>query len=511
MITDYYLWHQEGLPDRSWQRQYINFEFLTHERRLVEDSLPFFHAAATTGGPSELPSTSLYTVPVDLAPAWKAEVQLQGCMEQGLSALYDTDSANAVGLFPSQVPAPYRLIRVEAAKRVLLRDRSGRLMNCVRVEDWHYLRPEEPYLARPVKVRSLLQHYQENLHLDDLVINALAAPPIGSPRVGIGGAGMTLTCMAGGMSGRVVRTFLEAMERVLPPEFRRSDAPETLRRGKWIDRLPGVRFHYASRAPRSVDEAFGIRLASRSDLGDALEHRRSARGECGFWGTFQAQESSLRREYKNHLSAFTETEATIPQSLSELLRGDVDLKPFWDGTTDEHWAAVVQAHALQPNLDPVGQPLGDALTRLRPFLEEALEYTALGATDRTRLATTLAENAAESFSRNVLSTARTHDRADATEADVREAVKNFRRSFNTYLENPEVQDAAIEVPRRRQDARVDSVENTLLGQRLLTATAIWEAVDHSLFKDLADLLGLLDWLHRKGRVIRDGQGRYRWL
>lgn len=510
--ADYLLWHREGLPDRPWLRGYVNPAYLASEQRRVDRAQPWFKQVRSSDDPRPMPEIDLYTILVELDAGWTAKVHEHDRYAMGLSVLYDTDGMSIVGLFHRPPPQPALLRITQSNIQVLRQPNTGRLEYFLFVEDYDQLPAESPYLDLPGRAPDIPRHYREHLSVDAHIQDALMRPLVSAPSVAYRPAGMAISSIAGDMRGRVLQTFLRAMERMVPPEARRTPPPAPLADGAWgRDERPGIRFRYNAIPPRSHDEAYGATFPTHQGLEDALARRLKARGESSLWGTLFTRGVTDRAEFKAQLQGFTTTDAVVPSKLADIVHGELEFEGFWRNTTDAHWGAFVHAHTLHPSLDDVGPTYGRAAGGLRDFFAEALEMTPLQGDALQGLADHISRDAPATLARNVLSEARGRGAATATDSDVRAALRSMQRSFNGFLEQPEVQAAAESIPRRRTNPRIQAIETVLASQPGLNGLAIWEGIDRRNFRDFVDLQEALDWCHRTGLIIMDGQRRYTWL
>ena len=65
---------------------------------------------------------------------------------------------------------------------------------------------------------------------------------------------------------------------------------------------------------------------------------------------------------------------------------------------------------------------------------------------------------------------------------------------------------------KRRNARYSVVQTEIINNPFSNVMEIFEDVKSTkLFKDIYDLQNFLDWLHKKGYIIRDSKGGYRWV
>ena len=81
-----------------------------------------------------------------------------------------------------------------------------------------------------------------------------------------------------------------------------------------------------------------------------------------------------------------------------------------------------------------------------------------------------------------------------------------------FVGSPEVINQSHRLLKRQADLRFTSIETVLADKQYRAAGDIYGALSaDGVFRDLADLVGLLEWMRQKGYVIRDGLDRYRWV
>ena len=122
-LKEYYPWYREGVKCYPWERQYLNWEFLSYENKRIKELQIWHKQFLKAPQNTKLESVSFYVVPLEISSSWKGAIADFGNLKFiGLSALYNSSQVLVIGVLPFDYKKPlnYSLIEVEESNKIIL-------------------------------------------------------------------------------------------------------------------------------------------------------------------------------------------------------------------------------------------------------------------------------------------------------------------------------------------------------------------------------------------------------
>jgi DNA replicative helicase MCM subunit Mcm2 (Cdc46/Mcm family) len=212
---------------------------------------------------------------------------------------------------------------------------------------------------------------------------------------------------------------------------------------------------------------------------------------------------------------FAETEITLPYELDKLpYTHDIELTKIREAIDEDIWLQVVYSRQIQPM---VSLDIEKAIIDATLNIKESLEITFSDIFSKTR-ANVKINAMMPKIKENLIRIAQSLARADEKDKVLLKHIKDSRNiiksSLEELLENPTVRREIKAVKRQesKRTPRFGLIQEALITNPYASIYEIWEFVKSSgYFEDLDDLAGMLNWLHKKGYVIKTRDGRYCWI
>ena len=458
---------------------------------------------------------AVYTTPMDLSAPWKAAVAMTGDYSVlGLAALSNTPSMLLPGLFhaDTRMPDDFRLIRVTRSRRIdLVEPDSVHVQPAVLVEEFEELPPDYLYTDVPFEKRIVKNILTENLDHDDQVSRGLQCPVISAPKTSGVVGGVSLSSVAG--HSAFARQLVSTIQKMVPPEYRSTQAPQFAHDGRKFLFMPGMRFHLADRPYSQQHILSGVHSTRYAALSRQLGKRKAFPGEYSVFSTLSPTKGAVTDVSKELLRNFNATEITLPQNLDEIQEADVDLHRLDKAIDEDLWLQIVHARQILPRLsqetDTVFARTASLLYKdLHAILEEVIKQDI----DREYNVRSMVGPMQKNLKQIAGSLARSEERAEVTEDDIKLARGMLVDNLTGFMDHPEIMRTMAVMKKSRADARYAVIQTNMINNPGLTVREHYELIRSSgLFRGFADLQGLMDWMNEKGHVIVSRDRKYTWL
>ena len=511
-LRRYLLATRDGRYPLPWDRQNVATDFLKHERRRLLEIAAWRNGFDASPSGSAQKEVELYVVPLEAGPALRAAVESMGdCALRGLSALRSSASGLLLGLFPrsDNVPRDYSFVRIRGSRRIVIADsRLGLLENVLLVEDWKYNGPESAYLGLDYEKGILSKILNENFHGDRQLSLSLQAPVFSAPYVqgGLGGVSFSSFTRKAELLDELDRT----LQLLVPPEFRIRRPPAVLYNGTSFEYSDGLVFRIAERPAMTRHALSTVNTEDYSRVRDQWRKRAQFPGEYSVMAMIRASDERTPSVVKGLLLDFNRTEVTFPRDLENEMFLE-DIARIRRSITEDVWLQNAAVRGLKPGFGPTQDALFGKYTELLwQDFDSRLSDHFTAELDRAILVRRLLP--VDNFRRLAQSVGRMGETEALAEEHFKKARGLILDNLAGFLNSPEVINQSHRLMKRQADLRFTSVETVLADKQYRAAGDIYGALSaDGIFRDLADLVGLLEWMRGKGIVIRDGLDRYRWV
>ncbi|KYC49982.1 MAG: hypothetical protein AMQ74_01340 [Candidatus Methanofastidiosum methylothiophilum] len=118
----------------------------------------------------------------------------------------------------------------------------------------------------------------------------------------------------------------------------------------------------------------------------------------------------------------------------------------------------------------------------------------------------------QNLKRLAQSFARAENSKEITNKFLKDSRKITIDNFERLINEPSIKKEINSLSDYESNQRYNVVQSILINNPNLTALEIFQEVSPTgLFKDEYDIKDLLDWMHKKGHVIKDSQNRYSFI
>ncbi len=507
-----------------WMRQYLNEEFLEYEKqriiKLSEWRNKFLKAKEST----VLEKASFYTIPVELSTTWKGAIANLGnynCI--GLSALYNSPQALLLALLPAKIKQPkyYRLIEIQRPKKInVYNQRLNAVEPMIIIEErneWEPLESDNVYLYEDISYeRNVIQKiFEEKLPIEEHIAQSLQTPIVSAPYVNGSVGGISLASLAWRSS--FAKELSKTIQRMVPPEYREFKPPKSAYLGSKFKYQTGIDFHPAERPYVDKNVLSSFCSTSYDGLANKLSFRRSFKGEYSIFSTIISIRGNLTHAWNELMRNFTATDVTLSENIDTLsIEADVELTQLIKAINEDLWAQVVYARQKPANLpEEIDTGLIDLVTRLIEDYDVQLTDIVRSRDTREYFARSLLPPQ-DNLKRISQSFARSDGQEDVSMNHLDQTRKLIVANFEGILNHPDADFRRFRSGMRRasikDDPRYLVVQREIVNNPRSSVQEIFESVQSTgRFRDIYNLLGLLDWLHTLGYVSIDRDNRYTWV
>jgi hypothetical protein len=294
----------------------------------------------------------------------------------------------------------------------------------------------------------------------------------------------------------------------VPPEFRDGRPPDLLWKGVEFTHSDHLKFRLAERPQQSDCTLSTIGTDEYNDIRKQWLRRTRFPGDYSVFSTVRAFGDGTPAVVKSMLLDFNRTEVAYPKDLGDDL--DVEELARIEGSfTEDIWLQNVAVRALAPVAGSEG--LGVKFQNvLLADIDSLLIDEFKGERERNLLARYILP--AGNLHRLAQSVARMAETDSLEEEHYKKARGVIVDNLTDFMNTKQFKNIRHRLENRHRDIRYSSVETVLAGGQMLTSSEILEGLNtEGLFRDLLDLEEMLGWMMKNGFIIRDGQGRYRWV
>lgn len=514
-LSEYYLWKKKSSCKFPWERQHLNADFYKYEQKRLNDLRKWYNNFITAPEGCYLDEVSYYTLPIDLKPALNASIASIGNYKPlGLSAICNDCQSPVIALFDGnmKLPEEYQLIRiVKSRKTHLVRQNSAFGENAIIVDDWEVLKPDLIYVDIDYEKNSIKKVLQE-LSSDEQISLPLQLPLISSPyKMGdVGGIALSSLSAKSTFAIELVKTI----QLMAPPQYRVMKPPKSVHNGKWFPYTKDISFRVAERAISTNNLLSGVTGKSYNPVLNEIARRNKFDGEYSIFSTLFPEQANTSQFFDEMFKNYAETDVTLPFELDEMPQiMDVDLTNVKKAIDEDLWLQVVHSRQFNPKLkNNVDKKLVNTIENLKQSLEmQFSDVFRSNAGIKYRIDKQFPA-IKDNLMRISQSLARTEEKNDVTVEHLKRGKGIIDDTLYELMKNETVIQEKRKVRSKKTSARFDIVKSELVNNQYSTLLEIWENVKSTgEFRDIEDLAGFLDWLHRKGFIIKDKEGRYYWI
>ena len=513
-LNDYYLWKKyPTYSEFPWDRQYINVEFLEFEKKRISKVEDWYKEFSRSEDGKSLEEISLYVVPLSMDSSWNVAIESQTNSNPiGLSALYNTPIAVSMGLIPlgKDLPENYSLISIiKSKKSYIYNEKLNKSESVILIEEWEELPSDSIYLDVPYEKRIIENLFTENLPLDKEISRSFQTPILSAPYDGKVG-GISLSSLS--WNSKLALELLKIIQLMAPPEYRDMDPPKKAINGINFDSNT-IQYKLAERPKIGHNILSKVYSDDYGKLYQSLAARNNFEGEYSLFSSIKVNEGTRRQKILETFRNFTQTEITLSDIDQLLTEDDMYLRPLLKTIDENLWIQIVHAHHNNPS---EGKNYDKEYRHIIELLSK--DYDVLLADkfkqDKTRelIVRSMLNKTSYNIKRLAQSFARADDKTEITNKYLKDSRRTTLDNFEQLLGEPSIKKEIDSIKDYESNERYNVVQATLINNANLTAIEIFHEIRSTdLFKDEYDLQDLLDWMHKRGHVIRDSQNRYSFI
>jgi hypothetical protein len=245
-------------------------------------------------------------------------------------------------------------------------------------------------------------------------------------------------------------------------------------------------------------------------LHQSLIDRNNFDGEYSLFSSIKVSEGTRRQKILETFMNFTQTEITLSDIDQLLTDDDMYIRPLLKTIDENLWIQIVHAHHNNPkegkNYDKEHR---DIIELISKDYDVILADKFKQEKTRNYIIQSMLNKTSSNIKRLAQSFARADDKTEITNKFLKESRRTTLDNFERLINEPSIGKEINYIKNHESDERYNVVQATLINTPHLTAVEIFREVKLTeLFKDEYDIQTLLDWMHKKGYVIRDSQNRY---
>ena len=513
-LNDYYLWKKyPTYSEFPWDRQYVNVEFLEFEKKRVNEVEGWYKEFIRSENGTSLEEVSFYVVPLAIDSSWNVAIESQTNSKPiGLSALFNTPIAVSVGLILSgkNIPENYSLINITKSKKLYIyNEKLNKSESAILIEEWEELPSDSVYLDIPYEKRIIENLFIENLPLDKEISRSFQAPILSAPYDGKVG-GISLSSLS--WNSKLAFELMKIIQLMVPPEYREMDPPKKAINGITFD-SNSINYKLAERPKVGHNILSKIYSENYSKLHQSLLERNNFEGEYSLFSSIKISEGTRRKRILETFRNFTQTEITLSDIDQLLTEDDMYIKPLVKVIDENLWIQVVHAHQNNPTEGKnYGKEYQDIIELLFKDYDILLADKFKQEKTREFIVRSMMNKTSYNIKRLAQSFARAEDKNEITNKFLKNSRRTTLDNFERLISEPSIKKEIDSIKDYETNERYNVVQAILINNTNLTAIEIFlEVKSTGLFKDEYDLQDLLDWMHKKGHLIRDSQNRYSFI
>ncbi len=506
------MWKNRSHAEYPWKRQFRNLDFLKYEEKLLQDAFRWYGKFLKSKNASQLDEISLYVVPLELDFSWKAAIVECGDFNYfGLTPLFNSPPLLLIGLIPTRAKQPrdYQLIRVIKSKKLhLFNKKKYAIEPVIIIEDWEEMKSDKIYLDVPYERGIVQKTIRENLIDDNQISLAFQSPIISAPVSGhIGGVALSSISAKSNFAFELLKT----MQMIVPPEYRSLPPPQKAYDGANFQYFDGIKFHLAERPSFGTYTLSTVCATEYDTVYNAMLKRYRAGGEMSVLSTLYSPTQYVPNIWAELLKNFSETEFTLPYDLDELKGIDIDLTSLKGAINEDLWMQVVYSKQYKPALDDPSE--FDALkSLLSKDFDAHLSGTDVDDSTREFLVRQMMAKSGDNLKRIAQSLARSEEKDIVSLDHLKMARSTIIENFDGFIRHDRFNKIRFKMAEMKRNIRLNVLRAELNFHPQLSVKEIFEDVkSESVFDDIYDLQGFLDWLNTRGYVIVDGNKKYSWV
>ena len=511
---EYYLWKRRSKIQYPWERQYISWDFLSYEKKRIEDLSDWYSAFKKVDYQQEKYDLILYAVPIELSSTWKATVAEHNMNYMGLSALPNSPQNLLVGLFPEGVNAPheYAPIRITGARRILLQNIKKKMLEyALIIESWEPIESDFIYKDVPYEKNIISKILQENLINDVSVTRAFQSPAMSSPYVPGSFGGISLSSFSSDAS--FCSELIKSINLMVPPEYRTTSPPQDALVGIKFHYTNGIKFHFAERPYVEDNILSGFKSREYATLTHELSRRLNFKGEYSIFSSIIPTKAGHTQLMMEFVLKFPQTEITFPKSVEESILTGSKVDDFNHAINEDIWIQVVHARQLHPGLDNrSSRYLAEYAGRLSLDYDAILSSVYSSSTIRSQVVSSMFHQSKYNLERLAQSLARADGKKTLAEKQFQLARGIIIDNFSELVHKSDIKQIISRMKARKENERFSVIQSEIINNPKSTTLELYnELKSLNLFDDIYDLQTLLDWLRKKGHVVEDEKKRYTWV
>ncbi len=513
-LNDYYLWKKyPTYSEFPWNRQYLNIEFLEYEKKRIIKVEEWYKEFNRSEKGSPLQEISFYVVPLKMDSSWNIAIESQtNCFAMGLSTLYNTPIAVSIGLISSKnnMPDNYSLINITRSKKTYIyNEKLNNSESAILIEEWEELPSDSIYLDVPFEKRIIENLFTENLPLGKEISRSFQAPILSAPYDGKVG-GISLSSLS--WNSKLAIELMKIIQLMVPPEYRKMDPPKRAINGIFFD-SNSIQYKLSERPKVGNDILSKVYSDDYIKLRQSLIERNNFEGEYSLFSSVKINEGTKRQKILETFRNFTETEITLSDIDKLLTDEDMYIRPLLNSIDENLWIQVVYAHQNNPR---EGKNYDKEYQEIMELLSKDYDIILADKFKQEKTRELIVRSMINKTSYNVKRLAQSFARADEENVISNKYLKDSRRNildnFENLISEPSIKKEIDSIKDYESNDRYNVIQATLINNPNLTAFEIFQEVKSTeLFRDEYDMQDLLDWMHKKGHIIRDSKNGYSFI
>jgi len=189
------------------------------------------------------------------------------------------------------------------------------------------------------------------------------------------------------------------------------------------------------------------------------------------------------------------------------------IRPLIKNIDESLWIQIVHAHHINPT---ESKDYGPQYQNLIQLISKDYDILLTDKIKQEKTRELIVRSMLNETSYNIKRLAQSFARADEKNEITNKYLKDSRRTtidnFERLLSEPSIKKEIDSIKEYESNERYTIVQAVIINNPNLTIIEIYREVKSTgLFKDEYDLQDLLDWMHKKGHVIKDSQNRYSFI
>ena len=510
---EYFIWSNKSEILYPWERQYVDWDFLAHEKKRIDDISKWYKTFQKVDYKDNNVDISLYAVPVELSSSWKAAIVENNMNYMGLATLPNSPQHLLMCLIPydKKQPQEYGPIKITSSKRIRIYNKHYKEYEyALVIEDWEPLKSDFIYIDVPYEKQIINNILKETLIDDKKITSSLQAPIISAPYLNGALGGISLSSFS--LNSPLGKELVKSISLLVPPEYRAFRPPEKAYMGKKFQYSKGIKFHLAEK-PIIDDKIFSGIVPSRYDfLDNELFKRVNFQGEYSIFSTFSPGQGYVTQLMKEFLTKYPNTDITLPLSLDNLLDSKINIAKLKKEINEDIWMQVVFTRQFQPGLDKKSSKHFNSLSDLLyQDYDTLLSEIYKNSTEREHVVKSMHHKSKYNLKRLAQSLARVDENNSISENNFEKARGIIVDNFTDLVNHKDVHKFADKIKTRKENERYSVIQTEIINSPSSTAMEIFNEIEYTgLFKDIYDLQSLLDWLIKNGHITENEEKRYQW-